>query len=70
MGFLITTLIFIVVGVIASVFARICCNRGPSTNLGKGDNSTACLWREFNFCWMVFPTSSLANPLTRVPLIS
>lgn len=33
MGFLVTTLIFVVVGVIASLCARICCNRGPSTNL-------------------------------------
>ncbi|CAN1242336.1 hypothetical protein LINPERPRIM_LOCUS5308 [Linum perenne] len=33
MGFLVTTLIFLVVGVIASLCVRICCNRGPSTNL-------------------------------------
>ncbi|CAN0915825.1 hypothetical protein LINGRAHAP2_LOCUS29334 [Linum grandiflorum] len=33
MGFLVTTLIFLVVGIIASLCARICCNRGPSTNL-------------------------------------
>lgn len=33
MGFLVTTLIFIVVGVIASLLTRICCNRGPSANL-------------------------------------
>ncbi|CAI0379294.1 unnamed protein product [Linum tenue] len=33
MGFLVTTLIFVVVGIIASLCTRICCNRGPSTNL-------------------------------------
>ncbi|CAH8332855.1 unnamed protein product [Eruca vesicaria subsp. sativa] len=33
MGFLITTLIFIVVGIIASLCVRICFARGPSTNL-------------------------------------
>ncbi|KAJ6754107.1 hypothetical protein OIU79_026859 [Salix purpurea] len=33
MGFFVTTLIFIVVGIIASICTRICCNRGPSTNL-------------------------------------
>ncbi|RWW02066.1 hypothetical protein BHE74_00042979 [Ensete ventricosum] len=33
MGFLMTTIIFFVVGVVASVSVRLCCNRGPSTNL-------------------------------------
>ncbi|BAT88581.1 hypothetical protein VIGAN_05211700 [Vigna angularis var. angularis] len=33
MGFLVTTLIFAVIGIIASLCTRICCNRGPSTNL-------------------------------------
>ncbi|KAL6553381.1 V-type proton ATPase subunit e1 [Orobanche gracilis] len=33
MGFFVTTLIFILVGVIASLCARLCCNRGPSANL-------------------------------------
>lgn len=33
MGFLVTTLIFLVVGIIASLCTRICCNRGPSANL-------------------------------------
>ncbi|GAB4846077.1 hypothetical protein Ancab_025075 [Ancistrocladus abbreviatus] len=33
MGFLVTTLIFVVIGIIASLWTRICCNRGPSTNL-------------------------------------
>ncbi|CAA2940145.1 Hypothetical predicted protein, partial [Olea europaea subsp. europaea] len=32
MGFLVTTLIFVVVGIIASLCIRICCNRGPSAN--------------------------------------
>ncbi|KAE9591193.1 putative ATPase, V0 complex, subunit e1/e2 [Lupinus albus] len=33
MGFLITTLIFAVIGIIACLCTRICCNRGPSANL-------------------------------------
>ncbi|XWS51810.1 hypothetical protein CRYUN_Cryun11dG0014500 [Craigia yunnanensis] len=33
MGFLITTLIFALIGIIASLCTRICCNRGPSANL-------------------------------------
>ncbi|KAG6790215.1 hypothetical protein POTOM_006363 [Populus tomentosa] len=33
MGFFVTTLIFVVIGIIASLCTRICCNRGPSTNL-------------------------------------
>ncbi|CAL5392699.1 unnamed protein product [Camellia sinensis] len=33
MGFLVTTLIFVVIGVIACLCTRICCNRGPSANL-------------------------------------
>ncbi|MQL84167.1 hypothetical protein Taro_016692 [Colocasia esculenta] len=38
MGFLVTTLIFILAGFVASLCALICCNRGPSTNLWKGRN--------------------------------
>ncbi|KAE9456472.1 hypothetical protein C3L33_11551, partial [Rhododendron williamsianum] len=33
MGFMVTSLIFSVVGIIASLCTRICFNRGPSTNL-------------------------------------
>ncbi|KAH0634559.1 hypothetical protein KY290_037981 [Solanum tuberosum] len=35
MGFAVTSLIFVVVGVIASFGAGICCNRGPSTNFAR-----------------------------------
>ncbi|KAK6921399.1 hypothetical protein RJ641_015077 [Dillenia turbinata] len=41
MGFLVTTLIFIVIGIIASMCTRICCNRGPSTNFGSGSGGYA-----------------------------
>ncbi|KHG18508.1 hypothetical protein F383_09404 [Gossypium arboreum] len=37
MGFLVTTLIFAVIGIIASLCTRICCNRGPSANLVSVD---------------------------------
>ncbi|KAF9612966.1 hypothetical protein IFM89_004669 [Coptis chinensis] len=33
MGFLLTSIIFLVVGIVAALFMRICCNRGPSANL-------------------------------------
>ncbi|KAF2590597.1 hypothetical protein F2Q70_00039723 [Brassica cretica] len=33
MAFLVTSVIFAVVGIIASIFTRICFNQGPSTNL-------------------------------------
>ncbi|MCL7025019.1 hypothetical protein MKW94_005270 [Papaver nudicaule] len=67
MGFLITTLIFIAVGVIFSLFARICCNRGPSTNLFHLTliiTATVC-------CWMMWAIVYLAqlNPLI-VPILS
>ncbi|KAF7815902.1 V-type proton ATPase subunit e1 [Senna tora] len=38
MGFLVTTLIFVVIGIIASLCTRICCNRGPSANLYVSPN--------------------------------
>ncbi|GER47729.1 ATPase [Striga asiatica] len=60
MGFLVTTLIFVVVGVIASLCTRICCNRGPSANLffpsscfnldlNSSDNPTSALSIEKSF---------------------
>lgn len=33
MGFILTTLIFIAVGIIACFCTRVCCNKGPSANL-------------------------------------
>ncbi|WMV56690.1 hypothetical protein MTR67_050075 [Solanum verrucosum] len=67
MGFLVTTLIFVVVGVIASLCARICCNRGPSTNLLHLTliiTATVC-------CWMMWAIVYLAQlkPLI-VPVLS
>ena len=38
MGFLVTTLIFAVIGIIASLCTRICCNKGPSANLYISQN--------------------------------
>ncbi|OMP04339.1 TATA box binding protein associated factor (TAF) [Corchorus olitorius] len=67
MGFLITTLIFAVIGVIASLCTRICCNRGPSTNLFHLTlviTATVC-------CWMMWAIVYLAQmkPLI-VPILS
>ncbi|GMG99360.1 hypothetical protein Nepgr_001200 [Nepenthes gracilis] len=47
MGFFVTTLIFAVIGVIASLFTITCCNKGPSTNLFHLTlicTATACCW--------------------------
>lgn len=42
MGFAVTTLIFAMVGVIASLMVRICCGRGASANLYVLHYSTSC----------------------------
>ncbi|KAH0637638.1 hypothetical protein KY289_037553 [Solanum tuberosum] len=47
MGFAVTSLIFVVVGVIASFGAGICCNRGPSTNLYVKISSDS-VWESHN----------------------
>ncbi|XP_047336284.1 V-type proton ATPase subunit e1-like [Impatiens glandulifera] len=67
MGFLVTTLIFIVIGIIASLFARICFNKGPSTNLlclTLIITATVC-------CWMMWAIVYLAQmkPLI-VPILN
>ncbi|XP_064998233.1 V-type proton ATPase subunit e1-like [Musa acuminata AAA Group] len=67
MGFLMTTIIFFVAGVVASVLIRLCCNRGPSTNLFHLTlviTATVC-------CWMMWAIVYLAQlkPLI-VPILS
>ncbi|XP_078442526.1 ATPase, V0 complex, subunit E isoform X2 [Wolffia australiana] len=67
MGFLATTIIFILIGVVASLSTLICCNRGPSTNLFHLTlviTATAC-------CWMMWAIVYLAqlNPLI-VPILN
>ncbi|XP_062169500.1 V-type proton ATPase subunit e1-like isoform X2 [Alnus glutinosa] len=67
MGFLGTTLVFAVIGIIASLSSRICCNRGPSTNffhLTLVNTATVC-------CWMMWAIVCLAQmkPLI-VPILS
>ncbi|CAN6879901.1 unnamed protein product, partial [Brassica oleracea] len=47
MAFLVTSLIFAVVGIIASICTRICFNQGPSTNLLHFTlviTATVCCW--------------------------
>nr|GMD57977.1 V-type proton ATPase subunit E1 [Ipomoea batatas] len=47
MGFMVTSLVFVAVGVIVSLCATICCNRGPSTNLLHLTliiTATVCCW--------------------------
>ncbi|XP_047332906.1 V-type proton ATPase subunit e1-like [Impatiens glandulifera] len=67
MGFLVTTLIFVVIGFIASLIPRICINKGPSTNLLSVTliiTATIC-------CWMMWAIVYLAQmkPLI-VPILS
>jgi V-type H+-transporting ATPase subunit e len=33
MGFLVTSAIFLLSGIVGCLFSLLCCNRGPSTNL-------------------------------------
>ncbi|EOA17639.1 hypothetical protein CARUB_v10006005mg [Capsella rubella] len=67
MAFLVTSLIFAVVGIIASICTRICFNKGPSTNLLHLTlviTATVC-------CWMMWAIVYIAqmNPLI-VPILS
>ncbi|KAL7601846.1 V-type proton ATPase subunit e1 [Lactuca sativa] len=67
MGFILTTLIFIAVGIIACFCTRVCCNKGPSANLFHLTlviTATIC-------CWMMWAIVYLAqmNPLI-VPILS
>ncbi|XP_047317776.1 V-type proton ATPase subunit e1-like [Impatiens glandulifera] len=67
MGFLVTTLIFVVIGFIASLCTRICFNQGPSKNLlhlTLVNTATTC-------CWMMWAIVYLAQmkPLI-VPILS
>ena len=61
MGFVVTTLIFAVVGVVASLLVRICCSRGPSTNLYCLFSS---LFDVFRYNLQIF----LLNPIQRSEL--
>ncbi|XP_058083314.1 V-type proton ATPase subunit e1 [Magnolia sinica] len=67
MGFFITTLIFILAGVVAALSVRLCCNKGPSVNLLHLTlviTATVC-------CWMMWAIVYLAqlNPLI-VPILN
>ncbi|XP_020592429.1 V-type proton ATPase subunit e1 isoform X2 [Phalaenopsis equestris] len=67
MGFLVTSLIFLIAGVVASLSVRICLNRGPSTNLLHLTlilTATTC-------CWMMWAIVYVAQmkPLI-VPILS
>ncbi|VFQ58665.1 unnamed protein product [Cuscuta campestris] len=67
MGIMVTTLVFVALGVLASFCATICFNRGPSTNLLHVTliaTATVC-------CWMMWGIVYLAQmkPLI-VPILS
>ncbi|WVY90500.1 hypothetical protein V8G54_036014 [Vigna mungo] len=51
MGFSVTTLVFAVIGIVASLCTRICFNRGPSSNLFHLTlvlTATICCWMMMN----------------------
>nr|ABK20987.1 unknown [Picea sitchensis] len=67
MGFLVTTLIFILSGILASLLVRLCYNKGPSANLlhfTLVTTATVC-------CWMMWAIVYLAQlkPLV-VPILN
>ncbi|XP_020692759.1 V-type proton ATPase subunit e1 [Dendrobium catenatum] len=67
MGFWVTSLIFLLAGVIGALSLRLCCNRGPSTNLLHFTlviTATIC-------CWMMWAIVYLAQmyPLI-VPILN
>ncbi|XP_039171164.1 V-type proton ATPase subunit e1 [Eucalyptus grandis] len=67
MGFVVTSLVFTVIGILASLCTRVFCNRGPSTNLLLVTlviTATVC-------CWMMWAIVYLAQmkPLI-VPILS
>ncbi|XP_074583274.1 V-type proton ATPase subunit e1-like [Curcuma longa] len=67
MGFWMTTIVFFLLGLVASASVRLCCNRGPSTNLFHLTliiTATIC-------CWMMWAIVYLAQlkPLI-VPILS
>ncbi|OEL34994.1 hypothetical protein BAE44_0003978, partial [Dichanthelium oligosanthes] len=48
MGFWVTTLIFLLAGVAASLLTLLCCNRGPSTNLYAPASPSLSLFLRFD----------------------
>ncbi|CAM8905734.1 unnamed protein product [Rhodiola kirilowii] len=67
MGFVVTSLIFAMAGVILSLFVRICCNKGASANLLHLTlvvTATVCCW----LMWAIVYLAQL-NPLI-VPILS
>ncbi|XP_008803039.1 V-type proton ATPase subunit e1-like [Phoenix dactylifera] len=67
MGFWVTTLIFFLVGVVAALSVRLCCNGGPSTNLFHFTLVVTAIM----CCWMMWAIVYLAQlkPLI-VPILS
>ncbi|KMT12842.1 hypothetical protein BVRB_4g089340 [Beta vulgaris subsp. vulgaris] len=65
MGFMVTTLIFAVIGVISSLFTRICFNRGPSTNLFHltlVNTAIVCCWMMWAIVYLA-QMKPLINPI-------
>ncbi|KAJ0750877.1 hypothetical protein HanLR1_Chr05g0186941 [Helianthus annuus] len=51
MGFVVTTLTFIVIGIVACFCTRVCCNKGPSANLYV--SILLCFGFRFGQCFLV-----------------
>ncbi|KAG2609123.1 V-type proton ATPase subunit e1-like [Panicum virgatum] len=57
MGFWVSTVIFLLAGVVAYLFTLLCCNRGPSTNLFHLTLVTTAVI----CCWMMYAIVYLAQ---------
>uniref|UniRef100_A0A0D9VWK0 V-type proton ATPase subunit n=1 Tax=Leersia perrieri TaxID=77586 RepID=A0A0D9VWK0_9ORYZ len=65
MGFWVTTLIFLLAGVVGSLFSLLCCNRGPSTNLFHLTlviTATVCCWMMWAIVYLA-QLKPLINPI-------
>ncbi|KAJ0571560.1 putative ATPase, V0 complex, subunit e1/e2 [Helianthus annuus] len=52
MGFVVTTLTFIVIGIVACFCTRVCCNKGPSANLFLGMFGKTSWWLVAGSWWL------------------
>ncbi|XP_047061455.1 V-type proton ATPase subunit e1-like [Lolium rigidum] len=65
MGFLVTSGIFLLAGVIGCLFSLLCCNRGPSTNLFHLTlviTATVCCWMMWAIVYLA-QMKPLINPI-------
>ncbi|KAM0909229.1 hypothetical protein ACQ4PT_014945 [Festuca glaucescens] len=65
MGFLVTSGIFLLAGIVGCLFSLLCCNRGPSTNLFHltlVSTATVCCWMMWAIVYLA-QMKPLINPI-------